>query len=766
MWSFWSRNPTKDFPYDLGDLINSHLEESIWIIQKGKKKGSGEAVTIFRFECKPGTEHLLDKAKSALKRIKTLRHPSFLTYVDSLETDKIVCIVTEPVEPLPSYLESAENFTNEQKSNAISYGLHQVAIGLGFLINDCNFNHNNLHLGSVLVNSSGVWKIGGLEYVTSNNQENQVPSITKHHHSLDKYNPPELSDSSSKSSSNKWSVDSYALGCLIWEIFNGSMSHQNDLKSPGKIPSNLVAVYKELIDSNPKRRISPLDFVQRCRAKGCYMKNPFIDSMLFIEEIQIKDQTERNRFFTHLNDALNSFPPDVCKNKMLPQLIIALEFNNTGSAFLGPLLKIGKLLNEDEYQTKIVPCVIKLFAVKDRATRAKLLQEMESFINYLQPNVVNEQIFFHVSQGFVDSNPVIREQTVKCMLHLAPKLSYSNLNEEVIKHFARLQTRDEEGGIRTNTAVCLGKIAKYLHPQTRQTVLIPSFLRSMRDPFVPARIAGILALSATQTFYSLCDTATRVMPALCHLTMDPDKSVRDQAFKALKGFISKIEKVSEDPSLAEQMEADLNASGSNVSTTLAANWASWAVSSLTSKFYRSKPTSINPSNNNQISSDKTVNQQTSRSPKLTDSDIKSPSEDSINEDGDGWDPIDEPLSSTVHKTELENKKSMDGWDNEDIWNDDEVIDKEIASANVQSPTKLENSEDNWLDAQLRPNNKADLRKPSLSSRNIQPQDVVKTELDDNQDVEKERPRRPRTNIERKTTKTKKGPMKLGAQKIT
>lgn len=51
------------------------------------------------------------------------------------------------------------------------------------------------------------------------------------------------------------------------------------------------------------------------------------------------------------------------------------------------------------------------------------------------------------------------------MLHLAPKLSYSNLNEEVIKHFARLQTRDEEGGIRTNTAVCLGKIAKYLHPQ-------------------------------------------------------------------------------------------------------------------------------------------------------------------------------------------------------------------------------------------------------------------------------------------------------------
>jgi len=38
---------------------------------------------------------------------------------------------------------------------------------------------------------------------------------------------------------------------------------------------------------------------------------------------------------------------------------------------------------------------------------------MESFINYIQPNVVNESVFPHVCQGFLDSNPVIREQTVK-----------------------------------------------------------------------------------------------------------------------------------------------------------------------------------------------------------------------------------------------------------------------------------------------------------------------------------------------------------------
>lgn len=61
---------------------------------------------------------------------------------------------------------------------------------------------------------------------------------------------------------------------------------------------------------------------------------------------------------------------------------------------------------------------------------------------------------------------------------------------EVLRHFARLQSKDDQGGIRTNTTVCLGKIAQHLHPQIRQKVLISAFIRAMRDPFPPARSAG------------------------------------------------------------------------------------------------------------------------------------------------------------------------------------------------------------------------------------------------------------------------------------
>lgn len=48
------------------------------------------------------------------------------------------------------------------------------------------------------------------------------------------------------------------------------------------------------------------------------------------------------------------------------------------------------------------------------------------------------------------------------MLLLAPKLNENNLNVELMKHFARLQAKDEQGPIRCNTTVCLGKIGSYL----------------------------------------------------------------------------------------------------------------------------------------------------------------------------------------------------------------------------------------------------------------------------------------------------------------
>ena len=68
--------------------------------------------------------------------------------------------------------------------------------------------------------------------------------------------------------------------------------------------------------------------------------------------------------------------------------------------------------------------------------------------------------------------------------------------------------------------------------QTRQKVLISAFSRSLKDPFPPSRSAGISGLATTSKYYSPSDIASRILPSLCAMALDPEKSVREQVSNA------------------------------------------------------------------------------------------------------------------------------------------------------------------------------------------------------------------------------------------
>uniref|UniRef100_A0A8C7TMF4 N-terminal kinase-like protein n=1 Tax=Oncorhynchus mykiss TaxID=8022 RepID=A0A8C7TMF4_ONCMY len=584
MWSFFARDPVKDFNYDI--LPDTQDKSGIWTLHRGKRKTGGEPLSVFVYEVSTGTEEQTQLAKAAFKRMKTLRHPNILAYVDGLETEKSLYLVTEQVTPLAAHLK-AQSERGGSGELEVSWGLHQTVKALSFLVNDCHLLHNNLGIWAVFVDRAGEWKLGGLDHMTPENGDasTSLPSAKAVHPEMDKYDAPE-----SPNSGEKWAGDVWRLGCLIWEVFNGPLPRASSLRSLGKIPKALVPHYCELVGANARARPNPARFLQNCRAPGGFLSNSFVESNLFLEEIQIKDPAEKQQFFQDLSENLDSFPEDFCKHKVLPQLLTAFEFGNAGAVVLTPLFKVGKFLSAEEYQQKIIPVIVKMFSSTDRAMRIRLLQQMEQFVQYLNDAAVNSQIFPHVVHGFTDTNPAIREQTVKSMLLLAPKLNESNLNQELMRHFARLQARDEQGPIRCNTTVCLGKIAPYLNAGTRQRVLISAFSRATKDPFPASRAAGVLGFAATHNYYSVTESAARVLPTLCTLTVDPDKNVRDQAFKAIKNFLTKLETVSEDPTKLAEIEKDVMSSAQPAGA--AASWAGWAVtgvSSLTSKLIRTGP---------------------------------------------------------------------------------------------------------------------------------------------------------------------------------
>ncbi|XP_075223189.1 N-terminal kinase-like protein yata [Lycorma delicatula] len=672
MWSFFSKDSSKDFPYEVGEPLKDFSFESVWTLHKGKKKGSGEEVAVFVFDVKNGSDTQFEVAKAAVKRLKTLRHPSILTYLDSLETEKMLYLATEYVEPLSAHLETCAN-EGQPKDLYLAWGIFQITRALSFLNNDCNLRHNNVCLWSVFVNCAGEWKLGGVEYMAGATEGAGLP--IKILPSLDKYDPPEKADLNKQKLITKCSTDMWGLGCLIWEVFNGPLPRQSALKDIQNIPKSLSGAYCEMVGANPNSRPNPADLITRCRKNGGYFKNELVDALLFLEESQIKDKHEKSRFLNSLTAQLDHFPQHICKHKVLPQLITAFEYGDAGAAVLAPMFKLGRLLDEADYQKKIVPCVVKLFSSNDRATRSRLLQQLEHFIDHLQSSTVNDQIFPQIANGFLDTNPTIREQTVKSIIHLSPKLNYNNLNVEVLRHFARLQAKDDQGGIRTNTTVCLGKIAQHLHPQIRQKVLISAFIRAMRDPFPPARSAGVLALAATQQYFLLTEVAGRVLPALCQLTVDPEKTVRDNVFRTIKGFLGKLEKVSEEPTLRESMEADVHAATPSLSNA-AATWAGWAVTAVTAKFYRSQsdtPKSQHPSKI--LTKPASLEQPSSSSLSTTTSSVTSMTSldqegskgaDSVSDYDDNWETENwGDMEAGIKESTSGEVRGTDGWDTEE-----------------------------------------------------------------------------------------------------
>lgn len=185
---------------------------------------------------------------------------------------------------------------------------------------------------------------------------------------------------------------------------------------------------------------------------------------------------------------------------------------------------------------------------------------------------------------------MVREQTVKAVLTIISKLSDRTINGELLKYLAKT-SNDEQPGIRTNTTICLGKISKNLGTSTRSKVLIAAFSRSLRDPFVHARNAALMALAVTSEAFNEDDCANRILPALCPSLIDKEKLIRDQANKTMDIYLQRIRKFASSmpdsvlppPSTTEATSGGAAPRMSTPQPSEAASWTGWAISSFTNK---------------------------------------------------------------------------------------------------------------------------------------------------------------------------------------
>lgn len=79
--------------------------------------------------------------------------------------------------------------------------------------------------------------------------------------------------------------------------------------------------------------------------------------------------------------------------KVLPELMKSVEFGGGGPKAINVTLKIASKLPSDDFESKMIPFVVRIFGNPDRAVRVCLLDSLPLIIERLPQKIVNDKIF-------------------------------------------------------------------------------------------------------------------------------------------------------------------------------------------------------------------------------------------------------------------------------------------------------------------------------------------------------------------------------------
>ena len=507
------------------------------------------AVSVFRIAAQSIEDPLVTFARNGVKRLKMLRHPNILRYIDNIEVEErgqhVVYLLTERVSSLERTMSDVVSTMGQRdREKFLMMGLEQIVSAVSFLANDCGLIHGNVCGQAVCVTPNLDWKLHFFDLTTEHalvgkSQYQSVPLAASGWMVQPQYKSGELGRSEWEvvADGPVWAVDAWGLGCLMQETFSGSaMTAKEDLKRIDCIPQSLKPYYQKLLASQPARRLNPKDILDA----GVF-KSDLLVIVAFLQNLAVKDTMEKDAFFKSLQTKLNDVPDVIAHKKILPLLASALEYGGAPPSALCTLMSLAKTLQSEEKEAVVVPVIVKLFSSPDRGIRRTLLENIQSFGPELSDVLVEEQIYPKLQLGFGDVNPYIRELTLKSMVILAPKLSQRTLNQNLLKFLAKLQV-DEEPGIRANTTILLGTLATHFKPETRKKVLLSAMGRAMKDPFPPARMAALRALQGTVSLHDAEDVATKVIPMVSPLAVDGVQEVRMMAIVCMDEFVAVVKK--------------------------------------------------------------------------------------------------------------------------------------------------------------------------------------------------------------------------------
>ncbi|KAF8637981.1 hypothetical protein AX16_010613 [Volvariella volvacea WC 439] len=595
-----------NLPFSLGNKVTSI--DNICNLYDATKRDDGSPVSVFEYDLNdPSKRNFKPLAKNALRKLRTTRHPDVLKFMDAVESDTTIYIMTERVRPLSQVLPQWTSRAAQEREDWLLWGLHRISVALSFINEPCVSTHGNVQINSIFISPSGEWKLGGFELCSNAKDEAAILyTFGGLYPGSASWSSPEVKKSgwSALKEGNPAVADSYALGLLLHSVFNPNQPPPATAQPPhpppvpssrGAIPTSVFAAFKRLLNPNGGARLTPKGFLELGMTDGGFFaNNRLVKVCNGLDNFSLASEADKTTLLRTLKESATSFPAEFASFKVLPSLVSALEFGGASAVAIIPLvLQFGQNVSPDDYQNAIIAPLVKLYASPDRGTRMALLEHLPEYVEKLDQKTVSDKIFPNLQTGFSDTVAVIREATVKSIGLLAPKFNPRILNNELLRHLAKMQA-DIEPSIRTNTCILLGRLGPTLGYNTKRKVLVPAFARALKDTFVHARVAGLMAFMATIDCFEIDELASKVIPCISPSLIDKEKLVRDQAFKAMELFVNKLQRHAETmpetalvESTGEHGDATMPGGLANSAAGAAGALAGWAFTSLSKKLVAS-----------------------------------------------------------------------------------------------------------------------------------------------------------------------------------
>ncbi|KAI0258684.1 hypothetical protein BC834DRAFT_910313 [Gloeopeniophorella convolvens] len=504
-----------NLPFSLGRRLPPLDGLALWTLYDATKRDDGSPVSVFEFNSQQ-RRSLLPVAQNALRKLRVTRHPDVVKFMDAVEADGTVYIVTERVRPLSAELLSWEGKPMKDRQDWLLWGLHRITNALSFINSSCNAAHGTVRSSSIFLSVSGEWKLGGFELFSNPSEPTAVLATYAGDMNVHRMPESERGGWAALKDGPIAATDSYALALLISTLFNPSDSHPTFLNPPynppqpsarGAIPPSVWPSFKKMLNPNPKGRMTPKAFLDVGMAEslgeggGFFKENRLFKICEGLEGFGLMADGERSTLLRTIKEASPTLPATFATYLVLPTLLTSLSHSTmatSASSIIPLVIQLGTYVPPDEYRKLVLEPIVKLFANPDRGTRMALLDALPEFAEKLDKQTVSEKIWPNLQTGFADTVPLLRESTVKAIGLLTDK-------------------------------------------NTRRKVLGAACAKALKDNFPPARVAALMACMACASLFDMEELAGKVIGLVAGALVDKEKTVRDQAFKAVAMFVKILE---------------------------------------------------------------------------------------------------------------------------------------------------------------------------------------------------------------------------------